>query len=515
MAGLPYTSQSSPKGDRSFSGGLNSTAGDLGLRDNEASDLQNVDFDKFGSVIKRNGYTALNTSALTSTPDIDGLHWFEFDSSGTLTRKLVAMAGDKFFKMDDLDGTWDDATNGVTITAGNHADFENWRNLVFITNNEDPPLQWDGAGTSSLATMTVPTGLTDAKFNSQFNNFLFLGNVAVSGTRHASRIYWSNLNDETTWTATDFINISNNDGQEIEGLQVLSDRLVIFKTRSIYNLFFTGDSDIPFILPGGGKSNSSVGCVAGFSIQEVENGLVFLSYDGFYFYDGNNSFKISDKITTTFQGLNTGRINQANSLVQKEKNRYWCSLPGASQTENDTVLVWDYFNNAWTKYAGINSNAMTTVYVAGKEERPYFGDYAGFVYRADTGADDFTLNVQTAIDGFYQTNWKHYDDIVNQKGVPNIYVYFQNSNSVLTLSYTYDSEDADQFSQTFSLATSSDTYGSGVYGTATYAGAGGDVKRRDLVGRGRVVRFKFANSTLAETFRIDGLGTLPHLETNV
>ena len=41
------------------------------------------------------------------------------------------------------------------------------------------------------------------------------------------------------------------------------------------------------------------------------------------------------------------------------------------------------------------------------------------------------------------------------------------------------------------------------------------MRRRDLTGRGRVVRFKFANNVLNEGFQIDGLGQMPHLETNV
>jgi len=35
----------------------------------------------------------------------------------------------------------------------------------------------------------------------------------------------------------------------------------------------------------------------------------------------------------------------------------------------------------------------------------------------------------------------------------------------------------------------------------------------DLRGRGRVVRFKFSNNTLSETFQIDGFGQLPYLNT--
>lgn len=513
MAGLHFTSQSSPVAHRSLTGGLNSTSGPLSLQDNESSDLQNVDFNKFGSVLKRNGYTALNTSALSGSPTFDGLHWYEAVLSGSLTRFAIAVANGKLFKMDDLDGTWDDITDVLTITAGNHCDFENFLNEVYIANGVDPVFKW--AGTSNGTTMTLPTNVTKVKYVRQFSNYLFIANVFLSGNAQTSRIYWSNIKDTGTWVATNFIDISKDDGQEITGIKVLSDRLVIFKNRSIYNLFFTGDSVIPFVLPGGGKSSSSVGCIAPFSIQEVENGLVFLSYDGFYYYDGNNSYKISDKITTTLNGFNTTRFNQAVSLVQKVKNRYVCSLPYASSTTNSRIVSWDYYNNAFSIYTGMAASAMSTFYVSGIDERPYFGDYAGFSYRMDISSNDNPLNVQTAINAYYYTNWKDYDDLCDQKGIPHVYVYYQTNSATLTFAYSYDFQGADQYSNTFNTSQGTAVYGSAIYGTDVYAGVGGAVVRRDLTGRGRTVRMKIANSTLSETFQIDGLGAFVHLETNV
>lgn len=513
MAEIQFTSQSAGFNVTSFNGGLNSTAGPLALQDNESSDLQNIDFSTFGSILKRNGYTALNTSAISGSPDIDGLHWYEYDSSGTTTRHLIATVSAKVLKMDDLDGTWDDITGALTITAGYHCDFENFLNEVYATNGEDLPFKWTGTG--NAAVMDVPTNLTKAKYVKQYNNYLFLANVLVDGTAHPSRLYWSDIKDTTTWGATHFIEVAKNDGQEITGIKVLADRLVIYKTRSIYNLLFTGDADIPFILPGGGKTNSAVGCIAPFSIQEVKGGHVFLSYDGFYFFDGNNSYKISDKITTTLLAYNTTQFTaKARSLVQHNKNRYWCSLPSSGQTENDRVFVWDFYHNAWSIYTGMAPSAMTTAYVSGIDERPYWGDYAGFVYRGDTGADDYPLNVQTAISAYYYTNWRVFQDLTTKKGVPHVYIYFQFNNSTLTFAYSYDFEYNDQYSQTFSMSTSTDVYGVGLYGTARYASDGGSSVRRDLIGRGRVIRIKFANSTLSEEFRIDGLGLLAHLETD-
>jgi hypothetical protein len=202
-------------------------------------------------------------------------------------------------------------------------------------------------------------------------------------------------------------------------------------------------------------------------------------------------------------------------MLQKTKNRYFLSLPSSGQTNNDTVIVWDWQLNAFSVYAGIAASSMATVYVNAISERIYFGDYAGWVYQMDTGVDDYPLSVKTAINAYYYTNWKTYNDIVDQKGVPNIVVYYQSNNAVMTLVYSYDFDIGDTYSQTFSTNTSSSVYGTAIYGTATYAGVGGSQQRRDLDGRGRVVRFGFKNANLSETFQIDGLGSFAHLETNV
>lgn len=505
-----YTTPQVSLGSKTLGGGLNSTAGNLQLEDNESSKLQNIDFDKFGSILKRNGYTALNTSAIASSPASDGLFWHEWNASGTQTRKLMNVAGGKFWKMDDLDGTWDDITGALTITSGNHCDFESFLNECYVTNGYDVPFKWTGTGNGSA--MTVPSSLTKAKYVKQFNNYLFLANVYVGTTYYPSRFYWSNLKDTGTWLSTSWIEIAKDDGQEITGIKVLSDRLVVFKGRSIYNVFFTGDADIPFTVS---KSNSPVGCVAPFSIQEVDNGLVFLAPDGIYYYDGNNSYKISVRIQTTLDSFNQTKMNTVVSSVYRKKNLVYFAFCSSSATTHDRVIVWNYFLNSFSVYSGMAIAGMAQVFPDGMEERPYFADYSGFAYRMDTGENDYPLNVKTAIDSYYYTNWKTYDDLVSKKGIVQCNIFYTISNSVVTFVYAYDFEDADQFSLSLNLSTSTSTYGSAIYGTARYAGAGGAVQRKDVTGRGRAVRFGFKNNTIDESFKIDGFGTWLQLETNV
>jgi hypothetical protein len=187
---------------------------------------------------------------------------------------------------------------------------------------------------------------------------------------------------------------------------------------------------------------------------------------------------------------------------------------GTTNSKNhDRLIIWDYFNNAFSIYTGHTVSALSTFYVSGIDERPYFGDNVGFVYRMDNGTDDYPSNTQTAINAYYYTNWKSYDDLCDQKGIPHLYIYYQSSNSVLTFSYSYDFESKDQYSHTINLTSGTAVYGTAKYGTDVYASSGGAVSRRDLTGRGRVVRFKFANSTKAEAFIIDGFGAMAHLET--
>lgn len=586
MAGGSYTSKSMPLGTNSFSGGLNSTSGPLGLQDNESSSLQNIDFNKFGSILKRNGYVNINTSS-TGAKESDGLYWYEYFSSGNLVQNAVNITNGKIYKMDNLDGTFDDITGTVTVTSGNYHDFTTFLNKMYGTNGVDRPWYWNGSGNASVidaltansytfvvtgvsvtplvgATYTnntvtytvvksfltngngtivatgasnpttsgslVKTGGTgdatiifaefqvnaniqNAKYISQFNNFLFLANCTVDGVYYPTRVYYSELKDDTIWGAANYLEVSKDDGQPITGLRVLSDRLVVYKTRSIYTIFYTGDVDIPFILPGGGKTNANVGCIAPFSIQEVDNGHVFLALDGLYFFDSSNVYKLSYRLDTTFAGLNQGGFNRVRSMTQKIKNRYWLAVSNGASSTNDTVIIWDWYNNAFSLYSGINASAMRTFYVTSSEERPHFVDYAGYMYRADYGADDYPLKVRTPISAFYYTNWKSFDDLCDQKGVAHAYIYYQLNPATLTFSYSYNFDENDQYSSTLATSGTATIWGLFNWGEVNWASQGGGTVRRDLIGRGRVVRFKFSNNTLGETFRIDGFGALTHLET--
>lgn len=514
MSLTSYTSKSVSVGLIKFNAGLNSSSGPLGLSNNESSSLQNIDFNKFGSIKKRSGYTPANTSAISGSPQVAGLHFFELSTG---TRYLVATAGAKLFQWNasSITGAPTDITDSLTITAGSLVDSATFRDTALFTNGTDLPWKWTGSG--NAAAMTVPTNLTKAKFVKIFQNYTFLANVTVDSVTYGSRVYYSNINSISSWTDSDFVDVSRDDGQSITGLKALGDKLVIFKDRSIWIAQFTGNADVPFTFS---PTNSPVGCVSHFSIQKIDNGLIFLSWDGLYFFDGFNAYKISDRINSTFTtDMNPLKFVNAVSCYQATKNRYWLAITATGGTTNSRVITWTRaetttgITDAFGVYKGINASSLSITYPDGVTEVPYFGDYSGFVYKADTGLDDYPLNVQTAIDAYYYTNWISYDDLVSQKGTLAVDVYYQNNTALLNFVYAYDFNDGDQFTQLFSTSTGAAVYDTAIYDVDVYAGGGGSFSRREITGRGRVVRYGFKNMALTETFQIDGIGTLPYLET--
>lgn len=517
MGGADYSSQSQPFSQRKLAGGLNSTSSPTALEDSEASDLQNIDFDITGQFHKRGGYTQLNTTAFNSGAAWNGLYWFEKSDN---TKYLLGTCGNKLGVATSLGQTatpFTDRTGALTFTAGNNnlQSFAVMLDTVLGTNGVDLP--WQCVGSSNAVVIagiagggSAPT-ITTAKYVETFSNYTFLANVTVSGTYQGSRIYWSAIDSISSWDAASFRDVNKNDGQVITGVKKLGSSLVIFKRHSIWVAQFTGDSDIPFVFS---PTRSTVGAVSGYSIQEVQNGLVFLADDGFYYFDGNNSFKISQRILDTLKTFAVNRYPQVCSVYDNTNNRYISSFSNSAALTNSKQITWDSFNNAFSVFKGINANCFARVYNSGVEQI-FFGDYSGFVYQMDNGRTDYPLGVATAIDAYYYTKWFDYGDMVSKKATPQVSIYYEYNTGNLNFVYSFDFEEADSYSQLFSMSSGTSLYGSALYGTGTYAGSGGAVSARHLTGRGKIIRFGFKNSAIGETFAIDGLGMFPNAETNV
>ena len=469
-------------------GGLNDKLSPIIINNNEASAIRNVNFTLGGAIEKRTGFASDNNAHLGGS-SVNGLFQFRQKSG---TDFFIQTVGNKIFKMDSFDGTWDDITGALTIASSSTVlfDFTTANDNLIATNRDNPVITWDGSGNAEALSGSPPQG----RWVAFHQNIVFLANTSTN----PSRIQFSNVLDEETWTSTDFIDVAANDGTEITGLAILLDALYIFKEESIYRLSGTNRDD--FVLS---RMVTDIGTVAGHSIQVINNKIIFHARDGIYLYDGGiNVIKISSKIEESLDDLVFARNKFSVSADLKPLNQYWLSVTDGSGSKHNLILIYDYFHNAWTKYIGIEANAMAMVIDNDGQDQLYTGDASrGFFFKQNSGNSDDGA----AIDAFYTTKWYRFPEIKeSDKAVRLLRIFAKEvGNWNLTIDSRQDFA-ATTSSDTVTLLGSSDVYGTGLYGTAVYGGETVIIGRIHLMLRDNFFQFEFSNANADEPFTIYG-----------
>lgn len=252
--------------------------------------------------------------------------------------------------------------------------FATQNDILYIFNGVDANRKWD-ATTFGTQVGSPPT----AKFVQVHKNFMFLaGNAA-----NPSRLYFSALGDPETWPALNFIDVGKGDGDQITGLAVLLDRLVITKNNSVWLL--EGDASSNFVLR---RITDIAGCVDQHSIVTVRDTLGMLARDGFYFFDGVKMVLASEKILGTFEALNKSQFGLVSAIYDPQRRKVFCSVPSTGMLFNDTVLVFDELRTAWTIYRGIKA-ACWMIWRQFNTDHLLFGDATvGQMHDAETGYSD-------------------------------------------------------------------------------------------------------------------------------
>lgn len=205
------------------------------------------------------------------------------------TTNVFAGGATKLFK---LDGSTL-AMNNVS-KAGNYSNVERWRFIQFgdtvIAANNVNKLQYWTLGSSSLFS-DLAAAAPVAKFVTVVRDFVVCANLD-SGT-NANKVQWSNINDETNWTAgaasqSDFQIIP--DGGNITGITggetglILLERAIVRMSYIGSPLFFQFDT-----------ISRSLGCSQPNSIAKYGNMTYFLGEEGFYSCDGNTVTPIGNE----------------------------------------------------------------------------------------------------------------------------------------------------------------------------------------------------------------------------
>jgi hypothetical protein len=212
----------------------------------------------------------------------------KFDGATT----LFAAGATQIYKFDSSDASLDAATTtGYSAVEG--WDITQFGAKMILANGVNKLQAWTLNSSSNFADLAAAAPIS--KYVTVVRDFV----VAANDGTDTSKVYWSDINDETDWTPGSASQADTQilpDGGDITGIAG-GEYGLIFLERAIYRMSYTGS---PFFFQFDAISRS-LGCISNGSITQYGNLTYFLADDGFYVCDGQSTKNIgSEKVNRWF-----------------------------------------------------------------------------------------------------------------------------------------------------------------------------------------------------------------------
>ena len=461
-----------------------------------ALQLQNFEPDINGGYRRINGYTKYDTAQVGgSSGTVLGVQIYK--------NQVIASKGTAVYK--GTGSGWTSIDTGRT-SAGRY-DF-----AVFNFNNTEKIIWCDGANNASVYDNSSVTDISatgapaDPEFVAVFKNHVFFGGMSSN----PQEIIFTAPFDETNFSPATGAGSVRVDSA-VKRLKVFRDRLFIFCEDEIF--FVAGSSVADFQLQ---PVTRSIGCVDGFSVQEIAGDLIYLAPDGLRTIAGTEKIgdvelgTVSKQIQPRLDNLDKDRIS---SVVIRGKSQYRLFFPDDSglQTSSPGLigvikagveggLGWEYAD-----VRGIRPTCCTAGFISGNETVLH-GGYDGYIYKQESGSTFDGTNIT----GIYRGPDFTMGDAGIRKMMQRIIWNYDNEGAVdsnFRIRYDFNSSETPQPAQ-YSLNTGAAVaiYGNAasLYGTAVYGSSGTPLVRQSVEGGGFTVAVRLDDAAGAAPISIKG-----------
>ena len=361
------------------------------------------------------------------------------------------------------------------------------------------------SGRTYFTSEITVTGSEGVKYITSHDHHL----IAAGVTENENVIYYSAINDFSTFSGTGAGAITISD--KIVGVKGFREDLFIFCQNSIHKLININNSSTIAVVP----VAENVGCLNGYSIQEIGGDLVFLAPDGLRTIAGTArigdvelgtvSKAIQPIITELAQNVNEFVIN---SIVLRDKSQYRLfysdtDLTNVSQKGIIGTLRPNGFE--WSEILGVEVTAINSGFDHEGIEKFYHGDTDGYVYVHDSG-NDFD---GSAIDARYQTPDYDYGDFGTLKTLHYVKLSIGPENEVqpsVRVRFDYDSNETPQPEDyLLDSVPAPSIFGSALLGTAKFGASEQPLVRLALQGSGYSNSFRILTNDTNAPYTINGL----------
>tara|TARA_B100000424_G_scaffold206244_1_gene163424 strand:+ start:2064 stop:3668 length:1605 start_codon:yes stop_codon:yes gene_type:complete len=382
---------------------------------------------------------------------------------------------------------------------------------VFISDGVNKPFAFRMEGTGALTDRTffaeevTVTGTKGVKYVTIHDKHL----IAAGVEDNLNTIFYSGTLDPTDFTSTGSGSIVLED--QIEGIKGFRDELFIFCKNSIFKLVNINNSSTVAIVP----VTKNVGCLSGYSIQEIGGDLIFLAPDGLRTVAGTArigdvelgtiSQSIQPTITNLAENINSFIIN---SVVIREKSQYrlFYTNTGTSNSVQRGVIGTLRPNGfQWSETRGIEVTGIGSGFDQNGVEQYYHGDTDGFVFLHDSGNDFNGSNILAR----YATPDYDYGDLgtlktlhylklsASAEGVvePNVQVRFDYGSTDIPQPNIFD----------LGIVNPPADFGDAVFNVNVFGGAKSPLVRIALQGSGHSNNFTIISEDTKAPYTINGL----------
>jgi len=271
-----------------------------------------------------------------------------YDAAGTID--AIIFDTKRVTKYDPINQIVIDLTGGADIFTGTDVNLvwlENWNDVSYFTNFKDRPMTYDGETVAPLLIDTNGDGINDvdqALLVFAFKSRLVILRTYEDGNHFPQRARWAKPG------TTDFSDDEYVDAPTVDwiiGGEFLNDKLIIYFERSVWELRYTGDFDLPFDWI---KLADTEGSYATFSITVFANEQIALGPTSPIVCDGLDVAPIDKLIPDIVTTFSPTEIARAYATTIDDLRQLWISYVPAGGSICAEALVLNYLDRSWSTY---------------------------------------------------------------------------------------------------------------------------------------------------------------------
>lgn len=339
-----------------WAGGINSAAQAEEIRNDQAQDIENFEYNADDNLISRVGIQTW--LAATYPTRITSIHRY-VDNNGTV--RILYTTANKLFRANEAGGGITEITGGLTLPNDTIWQWKTFNGQAIGVNlgtgANANPVRVDNTGTAAALGGSPPK----ARAIEVWNNRLWL----VSAT-NSNELWGSAIGNPADWTTPGpagriILNVDAGDGDQILALVAFRNSLFCLKRKKIHIISTIGT-------PVGDPENirqdiftSNIGVYSPYSVFPVLNDVLYYSDAGVASLVQSEFGELKSTILSTDVAELT-RLRKTTqdfpSMVLDDKNQYWVSIPASASPRNINetyVFHYDKIDQSvrrWTRYTG-------------------------------------------------------------------------------------------------------------------------------------------------------------------